>query len=939
MFHKILIKAMNVDKRIYLIDGMSLVFRAYHAMSASNLKNKHGEPTGAIFGFVNIITSFLEKENPEYIAIAFDTEQPTFRHEIYENYKANREAFPDDLVPQLLKIKKFIQLVGIHQIEVPGYEADDVIGTIAKKAAQIGYEVFCITNDKDYYQLVDEKIALMKPSRKGDDFEIVRRSQVFEKFGVSPDKVVDVLALIGDSSDNIPGVKGIGEKTAIPLIQQFGSLEDLYENLDKISKEAIKTKLIQDRDNAFLAKKLVTIDTNVPIEINLNDFKLQMADYAEIDRLFAELSFVQIRQKWQQKGNLIFTKNKSQDLQDIETISTKYQTVNNNNLSFVIEYLSGFNLLAFDIETDSLDRQNCEIVGISFSVKPNEAFYLPLGSPNQKISNSISSTLFSNETETYDKNENIPFDYAITEIKKVLENSQIYKCGQNVKFDAYVLKRFGVEVNPIMFDTMVADYLINPEARHNLDALSERWLKYKPIPISELIGENKKQQISMREVPVEIVSRYACEDADLVIKLKEVLENELANRNMTKLANEIEFPLIKVLLDMEFHGVMVDRSVLRSISQELDKNIAELKKTIYDFAGEEFNIDSPRQLGEILFEKLKIKSVKKTKTGYSTDAGVLAELAPKYPIADAVLKYRTLTKLKSTYVEALPQLINPKTSKIHTTFNQTVASTGRLSSTEPNLQNIPVRTEIGREIRKAFVPSNSENILISADYSQIELRVMAYISQDRNLIEAFKQGLDIHSATASLLFNTSINKVDSNMRRVAKTVNFGIIYGLGSYGLSQRLGISRSEAAEIIDNYFNKYPAIREYINSTIEFVRKNGYAETLCGRRRYFEDINSKNTNLRLAAERAAINMPIQGTASDMIKIAMIRVHGRLLDEGYNTRMIMQVHDELVFDAPEKEYPQVSQIIISEMTNSLPLGEVPVVVDIGFGKNWLEAH
>jgi len=928
-----------MDKKLYLIDGMSLVFRAYHAMSASNLRSKNGEPTGAIFGFVNLITSFLEKENPEYIAIAFDTEQPTFRHQMYDQYKANRLAFPEDLAPQLLKIKKFIHLVGIRQIELPGYEADDIIGTIAKKAAYQGFQVFCITNDKDYYQLVDEQILLMKPSRKGDDFEIVRRSQVFDKFGVSPDKVVDVLALIGDSSDNIPGVKGIGEKTAIPLIQQFGSLEHLYQNLDKLDKVAVKSKLQADRENAFLAKNLVTIDQNVPIEINLDDFRLLQPKYSELDEFFKELSFVQIRQKWQQKSQTISEINIKNSVVNLENSNTNYKTVDANSLNEVISYLSSFKWLAFDIETDSLDRHNCEIVGISFAAKENEAFYIPIASPYANVVLANDGSLFSTKTVQNENGLSIPFDLAISKVKTLLENQNIFKCGQNVKFDAFILKRFGINVNPIKFDTMVADYLLNPEARHNLDALSERWLNYKPIPITDLIGENKKQQISMRQVPIEITSRYACEDADLVIKLKKVLEEQLSKTDMTRLAEEIEFPLISVLLDMEYIGVTIDRRALLDISAELEKNISSLKQQIYDFAGEAFNIDSSKQLAEILFNKLKIKTTKKTKTGFSTDASVLAELAPKYPIADLILKYRQLVKLKSTYVDTLPQLINVNTGRVHTTFNQTVVSTGRLSSTDPNLQNIPVRTDIGKEIRKAFIPSNTSNVIVSADYSQIELRVMAHISQDKNLINAFKNGLDIHSATAAVLFNKSLNEIDANMRRVAKTVNFGILYGLGSFGLSQRLGISRREASEIIDNYFNKYPAIKDYINSTIEFVRKNGYAETLCGRRRYFEDINSKNANLRAAAERAAINMPIQGTASDMIKIAMIRIHKRLCSEAFRTRMIMQVHDELVFDAPEQEYSSISQIISQEMTNSLSLGEVPIVVDIGYGKNWLQSH
>ncbi len=927
-----------MQDKIYLIDGMSLVFRAYHAMLSSNLKNASGEPTGAIFGFVNTLSSILEKENPQNILVVFDTEQPTFRHKMYDKYKANRQEFPEELAPQLLKIKKFIELIGIKQLELPGYEADDLIGTIAKRASENNWKAVCITSDKDYYQLVDDNISLMKPGRHGEDFEIVQREQVLEKFGVAPENVVDVLSLIGDSSDNVPGVKGIGEKTAIPIIQKFKTIENIYDNLGSIEKDSVRNKLINDKENAFLAKKLVTIEINVPISFNIEDAAISPIDPSPLDAFFAEQSFITIREKWRKKLN--FTGAQADTVTNIDEQPINYQTVTKEKLKEVIEYLRKFDAVSFDFETDSLDRMTCEIVEIALSAKENEAFYLPIGSPYSAELKSDPASLFAMQSDSSQQDDRlIPYNFAISQVKLLLEDEKVGKCGQNVKFDAFIAKRIGIDVRPIIFDSMVADYLLNPDERHNLDALSERWLNYKPIAISELIGEKKSKQISMRQVDIETAARYACEDADLALKLKNMLHKKLLESNMSRLADEIEFPLIYVLTDMEHRGVKIDTSSLKEISENLAKEIEILRKEIYDMAGEAFNIDSPKQLGEILFEKLQIPIHKKTKTGYSTDAQVLAELATKFPIADVVLRYRQLVKLKSTYLDALPELMNIDTGKVHTTYNQTVASTGRLSSTDPNLQNIPIRTEIGREIRRAFIPSGESNVIISADYSQIELRVMAHICNDKNLINAFKNNIDIHSATASTLFGVSLDEVTASMRRTAKTVNFGILYGLGSFGLSQRLGISRKEASDIISNYFAKYPSIKEYINKTIELTRQNGYAETLCGRRRYFSDINSKNSNVRAAAERAAINMPIQGTASDMIKIAMIRIFNRLNSEQLNTRMIMQVHDELVFDGPKDEYTEASAIITEEMVQALPLGEVPIGIEINFGKSWLEAH
>jgi len=931
--------------KVYLIDGMSVVFRAYHAMINSNLKNRDGETTGAIFAFVNILTTLLEREKPEFLSIVFDTEQPTFRHEIYPLYKANRAEFPEELAPQLIKIKKFISLIGISQIEFPGFEADDIIGTLAKKFSNDNISTYCITNDKDYYQLVDNNIKLMRPGRGGEDFEIIDYKEVNDKFGVLPQQVIDVLALIGDTSDNVPGVKGIGEKTAIPLVQNFNSIEEIYNNLDKIDKESIKNKLINGKNSAYLAKELVTIKTDVPIDYSIENIKVNLPNFGELDKYFAHLNFNQIREKWRRKaesmaGLSFLEQTKNNNKESLDDNKVKYYLVAPNKLKETIDYLTKYDCISFDLETDSLDRENCEVVGISLSGKENEAFYLPIAKQNGS-EKSTDGSLFSISTnnEEIEDERLIQLNNAIIHIKALLESKKIGKCGQNIKFDAFIMKRFGVSVSPIIFDSMVADYLINPDNKHGLDALSERWLNYTPIPISSLIGEKKSKQISMRQVDIDVATRYACEDADLALKLKNILQIELIKNGITKLANEVEFPLIEVLTDMEHYGVKVDTQSLAETSDEITKAIDTMAIEIYELAGEQFNIDSPKQLGFILFERLQIPGGKKTKTGYSTDVAVLSDLAHIYPIAAKIIEYRQLAKLKSTYLDALPMLVNKKTGRIHTSYNQTVVSTGRLSSTDPNLQNIPIRTDKGRIIRKGFIPTSSDNIIISADYSQIELRVMAHISDDTNLIQAFADNLDIHSATAAILNNVPLEEVTSEMRRRAKTVNFGILYGLGSFGLAQRLGIARNEASDIIKNYFKKYPNINQYINSTIELARKQGYVETLLGRRRYFPDINNKNNNIRTAAERAAINMPIQGTASDMIKIAMVRIFKRLGEEGLKTRMIMQVHDELVFDAPRKEVDIAKQLIEKEMTQSLPLGKVPTAVEIGIGYNWLEAH
>ncbi len=953
--------------KLYLIDGMSVVFRAYHAMLRSGLKSPEGEPTGAVFGFVNILSSLLDKEKPEKIAVVFDTDHPTFRHEMYPEYKANRDAFPEDLVPQLEKIKQFIDLINMSQVEKPGYEADDVIGTLSKKASDGGWEVICITSDKDYYQLVNDKVTLMKPGRKGNDFEIVDVIAVEEKFGVGPDKVIEILALKGDASDNVPGVKGIGDKTAAPLIKEYNTIENLYDNLENIEKASVKNKLDGNKELAVLSKKLVTIDIDVPLDITFDKLEYKTPDYKTLDNFFESLGFNTLRAKWRIKGinegikYLDETDDKSAE-NEIKEFSN-YKTIENVDHEYIfvdtkakfdkmLEYIKTKDLISFDLETGSLNVNNTDIVGIALSVDEFKGYYIPVYDPfdteeEEEDEPEEIQSLFgsgkkknSNTPEKIKWQSDLPLKWVVEKLKPLMEDPKIGKCGQNCKFDAAILKRKGMNVTPIVFDSMIASYILDPDQKHNLDILSQRWLNYTPVSIKTLIGEKKSKQISMREINPKDIKDYAAEDSDVALQLRNKLYPELKkDKKLYDLAVNIEFPVVEVLTDMEYNGVAIDKDALKQISEKIEGEAKASEKKIFDFAGEEFNIDSPKQLGEILFEKLQLPVAKKTKTGYSTDVEVLTKLAENYPIATHILDYRSLVKLKSTYVDSLPKLINPKTGRIHTSYNQTVASTGRLSSTDPNLQNIPIRSKLGKEIRKAFVAGSKNNVIFAADYSQVELRIMAHICGDENMINGFKKGLDIHAATAAVLYDKSLDEVNDDMRRIAKTVNFGIMYGLGPYGLSQRLNIPRQQSKEIIENYFEKYKGIKKYIDMTIESCREKGYSETLMGRRRYFPDINSNNHNLRTGAERGAINMPIQGTAADMMKIAMVSIHKEMKKLNMKSLMTVQVHDELIFDTDKSELLELKQLVKEHMENALPLGEVPVVVDTGEGDNWFEAH
>jgi DNA polymerase-1 len=935
---------------LILIDGMSLVFRAYHALQRTGMQSPTGEPTFAVFAFANILTSLLDRHDPDAIAVVFDTPEPTFRHVMYDQYKAHRDAFPEDLVPQLERIKQLIGLMGLEMVEMPGFEADDIVGTICKRESNDGHEILCVTSDKDYFQLVSDKVKILRPGKDVGQYDVMDAHAVREKFGVAPEHVIDVLALIGDSSDNVPGVKGIGEKTAIPLIEQYGSLENLYDHLNDVERASVRTKLEANRENAFLSKTLVTIHTDVPIDAKRVALVRRPMDLGSIDAFCEELGFGTLRRKFQKyaqgDGASTTTSGAASDgsiiadavaeepptqLATHATVPHEYILVDTaGGLEEMMRSLADTTMLSVDLETTGLDAMQCRIVGVALCVQEGTAYYIDVDDPDADEPGS----LFDHHEERH----GLPVKDVLARLAPMLTNARVGKCGQNLKFDMLILKRYGIDVSPVSFDTMLASYVLDPDRLHNLDALSERWLQYQPIKITSLIGEKKSQQISMRDVDAARVAEYAGEDADLALKLTNILQQRLTEEGLLDFARRVEFAAVPALVTMEFNGICIDTHTLAGLGEFMRSEATRLEALIWKEAGKEFTISSPKQLAEVLFEDLMLPASKKTKTGYSTDSSVLSELAEMYPIAQMVLDYRQVEKLRSTYVESLPRLINPHTGRVHTTFNQTVAATGRLSSTEPNLQNIPIRTELGQQIRKAFVPQHKGNVIVSADYSQIELRIMASFSQDRGLLDAFAQGADVHAATAAVLFDIDRADVTSEQRRIAKTVNFGIMYGQGAFGLAGQLGIARGEAQDIINNYFEKYAGIKRYIDETIASTRDRGYATTVLGRRRYFPTIMSNNRGLRTAAERAAINMPIQGTAADMIKLAMIAVHKAIKKEGLQTKMILQVHDELVFDVHVSEEMLMQVLVKEAMENAIQLA-VPMEVELKLANNWLEAH
>lgn len=916
-------------KKLFLLDAYSIIFRSYYAFISHPVRNSKGMNTSAIFGFTNSLYEILTKEKPTHIAVAFDPPTPTFRNEIYAEYKANRLETPEDIKISVPYIKEIIDAFGIKIFEIPGYEADDVIGTIAKKAEKESFTVYLMTPDKDYLQLISEKIFVYKPRRSGSDVDIIGLEELKKEYEIqNPMQIIDVLTLWGDSTDNIPGVPGIGEKTARQLISRYGSIDNLLNNIEEL-KGKQKENILSSKPLLEISKKLVTINTEVPIDINFDELKPREWNREKLMNIFNELEFKSLKERILNQQETIFDQLSNfreeanqvivitQKKQNIKTIEHNYKVLTNKEeIKSLVETLLKQQYFSFDTETTGLDPLNADIVGLSICYKEHEAYYIPF-------------------TECVEDCRKI-----LENFKNVFENENILKIGQNIKYDIHILKNYGIDVKGPIFDTMIAHYLIQPELQHNMDYLAAKYLNYEPVSIESLIGKKGKNQLSMRQVPLEIIKEYACEDADITFQLYFPLNEELKKYGMENLAYNLEMPLVLVLVDMERAGFKLSTENLKTFGDELNKEILLLEEEIFSLAGERFNISSPKQLGEILFEKLKITvEVKKTKTDqYSTSEETLQQLVDKHPIISKILEYRTLKKLLNTYVEALPELINPKTGKVHTSFEQAWVATGRLSSKNPNLQNIPIRDEKGREIRKAFVASDDEHILLSADYSQIELRIMAHLSEDPQMIEAFLSGEDIHAATASKIFKVPIDKVDEDMRRKAKTANFGIIYGISAFGLSQRLSIPRSEAKQIIDEYFATYPRVKEYMNKVIEQAKNHGYVETIMGRRRYLPDIHSANAVVRGYAERNAINSPIQGSAADIIKTAMLKIHEYLCNNHLKTKMILQVHDELIFDVYKPELEEIKKIVKEFMESAFIL-KVPLIVDIGIGKNWLEAH
>lgn len=921
-------------KKLFLLDAYALIFRAYYAFIKNPRINSKGLNTSAILGFVNTLEEVLNKEKPTHIGIAFDPSGPTFRHEAYEQYKAQREETPEGIRTAIPYIKDIIRAYHIPILEVTGFEADDVIGTLAKQADALGIETYMMTPDKDYGQLVTEHVKMYRPKYGDKEFEILGIKEINEKYGLSsPEQVIDILGLMGDSADNIPGCPGVGEKTAEKLIQQFSSIENLLAHTDQL-KGALKTKIENNKDQILFSKFLATIKTDVPIQLDLEQLKMETADEDSLRKIFEELEFRSLLDRKLKKENQepqkdLFQGTLFEEFADESTENYKnssigrynkvdfdYQLIDNEKKrKEIIDLFLTKDFLSLDTETTGTDPISAKLVGLSFSIKENQAFYVPIPQ----------------NTEEAQK--------IVNEFKSVYENINILKIGQNIKYDLLVLQNYGINLKGKIFDTMIAHYLLQPELHHGMDYLAEVYLNYQTIKIEELIGIKGKNQKNMADLSPAEVYEYACEDADVTLKLKNILEPLLKENGCEQLFWDIEMPLMPVLAYMERNGVCIDTNGLKETSLLYTEEMNRIEKDIHELAGVEFNIASPKQVGEILFDRLKITDKpKKTKTGqYVTSEEVLESLRNKHEIVEKILEHRGLKKLLGTYIDALPKLINPETGHIHTSFNQTITATGRLSSSNPNLQNIPVRNEHGKEIRKAFIPEPGCEFF-SADYSQIELRIMAHLSGDEHMIEAFREGHDIHAATAAKVFKKNINEVTKEERSKAKTANFGIIYGITAFGLAERMNVSRTEAKNLIDEYFLTYPKVKEYMNRSIDTARQKGYTETVYHRKCYLRDINSHNAVVRGYAERNAINAPIQGSAADIIKIAMIRIYERFRKEGVRSKMILQVHDELNFSVYPEEKELVQQIVIEEMENAYKM-KVPLEADFGWGKNWLEAH
>ena len=920
--------------KLFLLDAYALIYRAYYALIRNPRINSKGMNTSAIMGFVNTLNEVLTKENPTHIAVAFDPSGPTFRHEAYAEYKAQREECPEDIKNAVPIIKKILNAWNIKTLEVSGYEADDVIGTVALIAGKNGITTYMLTPDKDYGQLVRDNVYMYRPKFGNAGYDVMGVEEVKQKYELStPLQVIDLLGLMGDASDNIPGCPGVGEKTAIKLIKEFGSIDNLVANTEQL-KGAMKKKVEENKEKILFSKFLATIKTDVPMELNLDDLKIQEPNEEELRKIFEELEFKTLidrvlkkTQKTQKKADSqldLFAEFATKDEESSENSSYtslkdtphEYKLIDNENeIRNLFDFLMTFEIVSLDTETTSTNAIEAELVGMSFSVEENKAFYVPVSANREEALRIV----------------NI--------FKPLYENEKILKVGQNIKYDLEVLANYGVTLKGKMFDTMIAHYVLQPELYHNMDYLAEIYLKYKTIHIEELIGPKGKGQKNMRDLNPQDVYEYAAEDADITLKLKNILEKELEKAGVEHLFYDIEMPLMPVLASMEMNGVCLDTVSLKETSEVLTNRLKVIENKIYELSGETFNIASPKQVGEILFDKLKIvEKAKKTKTGqYVTNEEVLQGLKHKHEIVGNILEHRGLKKLLGTYVDALPSLINKRTGRIHTSFNQTIALTGRLSSSDPNLQKITVRGEEGKEIRKTVIPEPG-CLFFSADYSQIELRVMAHLSNDENMIEAFREGYDIHAATAAKIYKEDMNEVSRDQRTKAKRANFGIIYGITIFGLAERLDISRDEAKQLIDGYFETYPKVKEYMETAKETARKNGYVETLFKRRRYLADINSRNATVRGFAERNAINAPIQGTAADIIKVAMINIYNRFNNEGIRSKMILQVHDELNFSVYPDEKEKVEKIVLEEMQGAFSM-KVPLVADCGWGKNWLEAH
>ncbi len=906
-------------KNLYLVDGSAIFYRAYFAFIRNPLFNSKGENTSATFGFVNSLMKIIRDEKPEYMAVVFDTKAPTFRHKMYKEYKATREKMPEELVVQLPRIREAADALNISCLEMEGYEADDIIGTIARQAEKDGMDVWLVTGDKDFFQLVNDNVRIYNPQKGANSAEILDPKGVKEKFGVSPEKIIDMLALMGDSSDNVPGVPGIGPKTAISLLEQFGNLDSILSGADKIKAAGVRKKIEQNEELAKLSRKLVTIDTSVPIDFDIDKLKWENVDFEKAKKLFLELEFVNLLEELaKQVGKLDLQLSTSEKHKHLSPPKSDYKCINTiEALTALVEKLQTRKEIAIDTETTSIDAFQARLVGISLCADAGKAFYIPLRHD--------------------DKAGNIPFEKARKIISKLFTNKKVQKFGQNIKYDLEVLRREGFEIEPVSFDTMLASYVINPSGRqHGLDTLAFAHFNYHMQPITDLIGTGKKQK-SFATVDIDKATFYAAEDADYTYRLRGVLAPKIDHLNLQNLYYNVELPLIPVLQDIEEAGVKIDCDFLAALSKDMDVQLEKLVRDIYDEAGHDFNINSTRQLSEVLFEELKLPTRGKTakKTGFSTDVKVLEELAEIHGLPRLVLDYRQLTKLKNTYIDAIPLLVNKETGRVHTSFNQTIAATGRLSSTDPNLQNIPIRTEAGRQIRRAFVPRDKSYSILSADYSQIELRILAHFTLDKALIEAFKKDEDIHARTAADVYGVKMEEVTSSMRRAAKTANFAVIYGVSAYGLSQQTELNMGESKEFIETYFERYPGIRKYMDDTIAFAKEKGYVTTLYNRIRYLPEINAKNFQVRQFAERTAINTPIQGTAADMIKVAMINIHKKM--RKMKSKMILQVHDELVFDIHNDEKDEIRALVKDGMEKAVKL-KVPIKVDIGIGPNWLEA-